>query len=76
MTTTREIRLFKEHLEKIERVIDSSLNPDDENKYSKFQDVDEKTITQIREICEQHDELIADAYLRFLLSDELVRRYK
>lgn len=71
----KEIRIPEMYLNKIEQVIGSTLDPNDEGKFSSFRDIDEITTSRVRNICSQIDELRAKAYLNYVLHKSVERGY-
>ena len=69
----KEVKIPEMYLRKIEQVIGMAVDPSDENKFSSFQEVDDLTRSRAREICNQIDELRAERYLKYLISDNLGR---
>lgn len=70
----KEIRIPDMYLKKIEKVI-GTIDPNDGNKFSSFQEVDALTKARVREICNQLDELKAESYLKFIFSKEVERKH-
>ncbi|WP_226643251.1 hypothetical protein [Microbulbifer variabilis] len=73
--TNKEVRIPPMHLRKIEKVIGVAVSPDEEGKFSSFQEVDELTRSRVREIYYQLDELRAIAYLKYFLPKKLDREH-
>ena len=61
----KEVRIM--YLEKIERIIGASVDPNEEGKFASFREVDELTRSRVREIYYKLDELRAKSYLKYFL---------
>ena len=59
------------YLKEIEKIIATSVDPNDEGKFASFREVDERTRSQVREIYKQLDELRAKSYLKYFLSKNI-----
>lgn len=67
----KEVKIPEMYLRKIEQVIGMAVDPNDENKFSNFRDVDDLTRRRAKDIYNQIDELRAERYLKYLISDDL-----
>ncbi|WP_041598366.1 hypothetical protein [Hahella chejuensis] len=72
---SKDVRIPEMYLRKIEAAIGSTIDPSEESMFSSFQEVDEITKSRARDIYYNLDELRAESYLKYVLSEKLDRSH-
>ncbi|AZZ92396.1 hypothetical protein EUZ85_17365 [Hahella sp. KA22] len=72
---SKDVRIPEMYLRKIEAAIGATIDPSEESMFSSFQEVDEITKSRARDIYYKLDELRAESYLKYVLSEKLDRSH-